>query len=41
VWVNSQQKTAPYVVEVDFLGAALAVKPADNGAHPSPANHGY
>ena len=35
VWVSGQHKTVPYVVEVDSLGAALAIKPAENGAHPS------
>src|SRR5262245_11800136 len=35
VWLSLQHKTVPYVVEVDSLGAALAVKPAENGSHPS------
>jgi type IV secretion system protein VirB5 len=35
VWLSLQHKTVPYVVEVDSLGAALAVKPADNGGHPT------
>jgi type IV secretory pathway TrbF-like protein len=35
VWVSGQHKTVPYVVEVDSLGAALAIKPAENGTHPS------
>jgi type IV secretory pathway TrbF-like protein len=35
VWVGRQHKTVPYVVEVDSLGAALAIKPADPGGHPA------
>src|SRR5438094_9715232 len=35
VWLSLQHKVVPYVVEVDSLGAALAVKPADNGTHPA------
>src|SRR3989442_13999140 len=34
VWLSLQHKTVPSVVEVDSLGAALAIKPAENGAHP-------
>src|SRR3989442_6540717 len=34
VWLSLQHKTVPYVVEVDSLGAALAIKPAENGGHP-------
>src|SRR5438034_8616425 len=33
VWLSSQHKTVPYVVEVDSLGAALAIKPAENAGH--------
>ncbi len=33
VWLSLQHKVVPYVVEVDSLGAALAVKPVTNGAH--------
>src|SRR5436853_6390576 len=32
--VSVEQKTVPYVVEVDSLGAALAIKPAENGGRP-------
>src|SRR5436305_10346363 len=32
--VSVKQKTVPYVVEVDSLGAALAIKPAENGGRP-------
>src|SRR5947207_11665473 len=32
--VSVKQKTVPYVVEVDSLGAALAIKPAENAGHP-------
>src|SRR5437870_8062202 len=32
--LSLQHKTVPYVVEVDSLGAALAVKPAENGGRP-------
>jgi type IV secretory pathway TrbF-like protein len=35
VWLSLQHKVIPYVVEVDSLGAALAVKPVDNGTHPA------
>jgi len=35
VWVARQHKTVPYVVEVDSLGAALAIKLADPGGHPA------
>ena len=35
VWLSLQHKTVPYVVEVDSLGAALAVKPVENGGHPT------
>src|SRR5262245_7184074 len=34
VWLSLQHRTVPYVVEVDSLGAALAVKPVESGAHP-------
>src|SRR2546422_1097825 len=34
VWLSLQHKTVPYIVEVDSLGAALAIKPAEPGAHP-------
>src|SRR5574341_1291417 len=37
VWVAGQHKTVPYVVEVDALGAARAVKPAENGRAPTDA----
>ncbi len=33
VWLSGQYKTVPYVVEVDSLGAALAIKPAENATH--------
>jgi type IV secretion system protein TrbF len=33
VSLSLQHKTVPYVVEVDSLGAALAIKPVANGAH--------
>ncbi len=33
IWVSLQHKTVPYVVEVDSLGAALAIKPAETGGH--------
>lgn len=35
VWLGLQHKTVPYIVEVDALGAALAIKPAQNGGHPA------
>src|SRR5438552_17300346 len=35
VWLSLQHKTVPYVVEVDSLGAALAIKPAEDGGHRS------
>src|SRR5947209_3733847 len=35
VWVSLQHKTVPYVVEVDSLGAALAIRPAETGEHPA------
>jgi type IV secretion system protein VirB5 len=35
VWVAGQHKTVPYVVEVDALGAARAVRPAENGRAPT------
>ena len=35
VWVSLQHKTVPYVVEVDSLGAALAIRPAETGGHPA------
>src|SRR5438128_4163958 len=35
VWLSLQHKTVPYVVEVDSLGAALAIKPAETGGHPT------
>jgi len=35
VWLSLQHKTIPYIVEVDSLGAALAVKPVEHGAHAS------
>jgi type IV secretion system protein TrbF len=31
VWLSLQHKTVPYVVEVDSLGAALAIKPVAGG----------
>src|SRR3989442_10227892 len=34
VWLSLQHKTVPYVVEVDSLGAALAIKPAETGGPP-------
>ncbi len=34
IWVSLQHKTVPYVVEVDSLGAALAIRPAETGGHP-------
>ncbi len=33
VWLSVQYKTVPYVVEVDSLGTALAIKPAENATH--------
>lgn len=35
VWVAGQHKTVPYVVEVDALGAARAVRPAEPGGAPT------
>jgi len=35
VWLSLQHKIVPYVVEVDSLGAALAIKPADRSARPT------
>src|SRR5438552_19101298 len=35
VWVSLQHKTLPYAVEVDSLRAALAIRPAEPGAHPA------
>ena len=35
IWLSLQHKTVPYVVEVDSLGAALAIKPAETGGHPT------
>ena len=35
VWVAGQHKTVPYVVEVDALGAARAVRPAAPGGAPT------
>jgi len=35
VWLSLQHKTVPYIVEVDSLGAALAIKPVANGTHPA------
>jgi type IV secretory pathway TrbF-like protein len=35
VWLSLQHKTVPYVVEVDSLGAALAIRPAETGGHPA------
>ena len=35
VWLSLQHKTVPYIVEVDSLGAALAIKPAETGGHPT------
>src|SRR5262249_57160768 len=35
VWLSRQHRTVPYVVEVDSLGAALAIKSAENGSQPS------
>src|SRR2546422_423151 len=34
VWLSLQHKTVPYIVEVDSLGAALAIKSAENGGRP-------
>jgi type IV secretion system protein TrbF len=34
VRASLQQKTVPYIVEVDSLGAALAIKPAEAGGRP-------
>src|SRR2546426_7389533 len=34
IWLSLQHKTVPYVVEVDSLGAALAIKSAENGGRP-------
>src|SRR5207245_9977799 len=34
VSLSLQHKTVPYVVEVDSLGAALAIRPAETGGHP-------
>jgi len=33
VWLSLQHKTIPYVVEVDALGAALSIKPAENAGY--------
>jgi len=33
VWLSLQHKIIPYVVEVDALGAALAIKPAENAGY--------
>jgi type IV secretory pathway TrbF-like protein len=35
VWLSLQHKIVPYVVEVDSLGAALAIKPVANTGHPA------
>ncbi len=35
VWLSLQHKTVPYIVEVDSLGAALAIKPAETRRSPS------
>ncbi len=35
LWVSHQYKTVPYVVEVDSLGVALAIKPAEPGGQPA------
>jgi len=35
VALSLQHKTVPYVVEVDALGTAVAVKPAEASGHPS------
>src|SRR5262249_26794445 len=35
VWLSLQHKTVPYVVEVDSLGAALAIKPVESAARPT------
>src|SRR3989442_12174290 len=35
IWLSLQHKTVPYVVEVDSLGAALAIKPAENAGYPA------
>src|SRR5262249_34730484 len=35
VWLSLQHKTVPYIVEVDSLGAALAIKPVISGTHPA------
>src|SRR5438128_10342785 len=35
VALSLQHKTVPYVVEVDALGAAIAVKPADAAGRPT------
>ena len=35
VWLSLQHKTVPYIVEVDSLGAALAIKPVEHAAHPA------
>ena len=35
VWLAGQHKTVPYVVEVDALGAARAVQPAEAGRAPT------
>jgi len=31
----SSTRRCPYIVEVESLGAALAIKPVEHGAHPS------
>ena len=40
VALSLQHKTVPYVVEVDALGAAIAVKPAEAGGRPTDGNQG-
>src|SRR5437016_9915800 len=35
IWLSVQHKTVPYVVEVDSLGVALAIKSAETGGHPT------
>lgn len=35
VWLSVQHKIVPYIVEVDSLGAALAIKPVDGAGRPT------
>ena len=35
VWLSAQHKIVPYVVEVDSLGSARAIKPAEPSGQPA------